>query len=247
MTIPANPEAHTSTTPAEGSTESFEAQVNTAVKQLIQTEDGLWEFPSDTEISPDVKYAAGLEKRRRDTESALGKSRQQLKAEEAVRKALENKVSASPAIDAETQAVLEELKFKDPDAWREQVNDLETKAKQALDTELQGLSSDASQQAELERRTQILTEFNKAHADAPLTDDVLASEIPPRLTKQVSEGKITFEQFLVEAHNYVSAVKVIGTAKASSLPNLGAVGGGDTASDEAQAVQDISDYDKAVF
>jgi len=252
MSIPDNSAARNSesTQRADSVTEpTFEEQVNSVVKQLKQSDKGVWELPDDVQVADQVKYAAGLEKRRRDTESALGKTRLQLKTEEELRKKLEARAAAGLQLDMsqEEAEALEELQAIDPNAWRLKVNELEQKATTAFQEELNSDRSSISQQAELERRTNVLEQFNMSHPDAPITDETLASEIPPRITKKLEAGTITFEDFLTEAYEFVTRPTTTVSAAAEELPNLGNVGGGSAVSDEAKAGQELADYSKTTF
>lgn len=250
MSNPANPEAQASASENNAAAEqTFEQQVNSVAKQLVQDDAGIWQLPEGLEIDESVKYAAMLEKRRRDTESALGKSRQQLKAEENMRKELEKRVAAQVRIEMtpEEQSELESLKYDDPDAWRVKMNELERKASTTLHEELSTMQSSASQQAELERRAQVLSDFNAAHPDAPISDESLANDIPPRIVKKLEDGKVTFEEFLEESYKFLTTPKTVKDTKLAAQPNLGSAGGGANPSDEAIAAQSINSYQNTVF
>jgi len=228
--------------------QTFEQQVNNVVGQLTQNDKGLWQLPTDIKVDDSVHYAAMTEKRRRDTESALSKTRQKLKAEEAVRKELEKRVTAPVQLDTATQEALDALKYEDPEAWRQKVNELESTAATALQEELQTITTTAAQQTEQTRRTEVLAQFNAVHKDSPLTDDMLSGDIPPRIVKKLEEGQLTFEDFLVEAHSYVTSAKVVGSStQLDAQPSLGSAGGGSNSSDAAKAAQDLTDYAHTVF
>jgi hypothetical protein len=228
---------------------TFEQHVNAVVKQLKQDDSGTWQLPDTVEASEEVKYAAMLEKRRRDTESALGKTRQQLKAQESMTKELEQRVAAQVKIDMtpEEADALEYLKDTDADAWRRKMNALEQQATTKLREELDGISLTASQQAELERRAQVLNEFNQEHADFPITDELLANDIPPRIVKKLETGKISFEDFLAEAYNYVKTPKKVASPKLEAQPNLGNAGGGANPSHTSQALGELESYRTTTF
>lgn len=248
MSNPAN-EAQVPDNNSETEPKSFEQQVNAVVKQMKQGENGIWQLPDDVEASEEVKFAATLEKRRRDTESALGKTRQQLKAEEQVRKELEQRVAAQVQIDMtpEERESLEHLQETDPDKWRRKMNELEQKATTKLREELDGISLTASQQAELERRAQVLEQFNAEHPDVQLNDEVLENDIPPRIIKKLETGQVSFEDFLAEAYDYLKTPKKVASPKLDAQPNLGKAGGGNTPSHQSQAMGELDSYRNSIF
>lgn len=234
MSNPDNAAAQSSEHNSETAPNTFEAQVNDAVSKMTQNEKGLWQLPADLEVDESVKYAAKLEKRRRDTESALSKTRQELKAEGTMRKTLEQRVAEQVKVEMtpEQQETLDALKYDDPDAWRVEMNKLEQTATTTLRQELDGLTSEASQQAEMERRAQVLEEFN-AKASVPITDEVLENDIPPRFVKQLENGEVTFEEFLTKAQKFLTSGKVVKDTKLDAQPNLGSAGGGSDPAAEA--------------
>lgn len=227
---------------------TFEQEVNSVARQLTQGEDGLWQLPEGIQADDAVIYAAKLEKRRRDTESALGKTRLQLKAEETMRKELEQRVAAQVKVDMtpEDSELLDHLQDTDINAWRHKMNELEQKATTKLREELDGISLTASQQAELERRAQVLAEFNST-ATTPLTDEMLDNDIPPRIIKKLETGKVSFEEFLAEAHAYIVAPKKVASPKLDAQPNLGKAGGGSEPSHTSQALGDLAEYRNTIF
>jgi len=246
MSNPGNAEAQAANTATEP---SFAEKVNEVAKQLTQDDKGAWVLPTDLEVDDSVKFAATLEKRRRDTESALSKTRHQLKTEEETRKALEARGAAQTqlAVTPEEAEELEALKFENPDAWRQKINELEQKATATYQEELKTITSEASQKAELDRRAHVLTQFNNEHPDAQITDEVLANDIPPRIARKLERGEITFDDFLTEAHDFLVTPKRVVGEKAPASPNLGTAGGGTEPSAEALAQQELSDYSNTTF
>lgn len=229
---------------------TFENKVNDVVKQMTKDENGVLQFPDNVEIDDSVKFAATTEKRRRDTESALGKTRLQLKTEEGLRGKLEKRVAADLALKMSPEAAeeLELLQVNDPEAWRRKVNALEVEATTSFLSEQSTERDSLTQEAELGRRESVLAQFNSEHPDAKITDAVLLNEIPPRISKKLETGTITFEEFLTEANAFLTRpVKIAGTTAEEAKPNLGRVGGGSNPADSAVAGQDADDYSKTIF
>jgi len=204
------------------------------------------------ELSPELKFAATAEKRRRDTQAEFTKTRQSLKALEAEKAQLfeQLKDRTSVSLTPEQTQELEDLKFSDPEAWRDKLNKYESEAKAKQQDELAGLTGDARKAAEaqfeLERRQQVLKDFNDSSSVA-ITDEVIANDVPPRITKKLEDGKITFEDFLSEVKDYLSKGKVIKNEETLNQPSLGKIGGGTTPSNE-KADENLQDsYAKTLF
>ena len=227
-------------------------QVSDVVKKITTDEDGNYVFPEDVELSPELKFAVTAEKRRRDTQAEFTKTRQTLKASEAEKaklfEQLRDRTKAS--LTPEQSEELEDLKYSDPEAWRDKLNKYESESKAKQQEELAGLTGEARKSAELqfemERRQQVLNEFNES-SSTPITDEVIANDVPPRITKKLEEGKITFEDFLSEVTNYLSKGKVIKNEETLNQPSLGKVGGGDTPSNEKVDENLKDSYAKTLF
>lgn len=191
------------------------------------------------------KAAEIAEQRRRETQAAYTKGQQRLKALEAEKALLAEKVGSLSVKDTEE---LERLKAYDPDAWYEKKKQLETQSKQELQQKLQEVSSRAAQEAELERRTQLLEEFNASHPGFELTDQIIELDVPARYTKQLEKGEVTFEQFLENVHKHLTVPKTVGDGnKPLNQPDLGKLGGGDTPSKATTAVDIVNSYKKEIF
>lgn len=230
---------------------AFEAAVSDAVKSMKRGKDGKYVLPKN--LSPEVRHAAILEKRRRDTQSEYTKAIQAKKALEAENTALKNKALKNVTLDltAEQAEELEDLKFSDPEAWRKKMNKLEREAiakrQKELDEELGSVSADILAKDELERRKEVLEEFNRAHPDFQLDDSVIQNDIPPRITKRLETGEISFEAFLQECYDYSKTGKVVKHEKTRGQPNLSKVGGGSRPDKHAEKEDIILSYNKEVF
>ena len=96
-----------------------------------------------------------------------------MKATKAKLDALEKLTTPKVELDEATKQELDDLKYDNPDAWRAKMNKLETEAHNKHKETLNEAGKMAAQQAELERRAQVLTEFNASHPDLVLTDEVI--------------------------------------------------------------------------
>ncbi len=226
---------------------TFESQVNTVVSAMKSDERGNYQLPPG-EYSDEVKYAANAERRRRSTESALAKTRQELKAQAQVSQKLSEKMASTvPVTMTQEQAqTLNEMKFEDPDRWRLEMNKLDTQASSAVQSEIQTITSEASQQAEINARQISLSEFNAKHTKVQITDEIVKNDIPPRITNKLANGEITFDDFLVESYAYLTSGKVILGTLSDPPTNLSSTGGGSTPS-AAKINTDKIDYKNQVF
>ena len=199
---------------------------------------------SGGEAESQVNY----EKRFKDTQSAYTKSQQELKAAKAKLEALEKLTQPVVQLDEATQAQLDELKYSNPEAWRDKMNSLEAEAKLKHLSVLSEAEKIAMQQAELEHRAQILSEYNSKHPQNQITDEVIMFDVPPRITKKLENGEISFEQFLTEAHNFLYAPKKVGDGnKTLNQPNMRDFGGGTTPSTNAVDSSIIENYKNLVY
>ena len=223
--------------------QSYEARVNALVGEM-QTEG--WQAPEDAD--PGLLYAARAEKRRRDTQSQFTKSQQELKAAETRATRLAEKLEASimETLPLKQQTRLEELKATDPDLWRDELTKLEANAKGALAKELESITKEASQVSEEERRLSILAEFQEANPD--ITPEMIDEDVPPRITKKLASGEITFEQFLAESAKFLRAGKVIdGGEQAPGFVDLGQGAGGSRPGENDQNRASVDSYAKEVY
>lgn len=230
--------------------DTFESKVNAVVSHLKQGDDGTYQLPEGLDVPDEVRYAAMLEKRRRDTESTLGKTKAQLKAEQAKVQTLQTKVAlrVEDNLSDDDKATLQHLQETDMNAWRQRMNELENKAREQLATELDTAATSTSQQVEMERRGVVLAEFNVAHPDMPISTEVIENDIPPRIVNKLAQGKITFEEFLEESYEYLTKPKVVGSGKKpATAPNLSNTGGGDTPRPEAVAKDFSTTYKNTIF
>ena len=200
------------------------------------------------------KQAEVAEQRRRDTQSSYTKNQQALKAAEAKVEALSNQLNQTSVfqyIAPEVVEELEELKLQDPDKWRERANQVEqealAKAREEVANLTKEVGSKAESEYELDRRVKVLDDFNKEHPDFEITDDLIKNEIPPRIVNKMETGEVTFEGFLEEVYQYVTAGKKVKDVQTPNNPNLSTVGGGNMPSKEGMAKNFTDNYANLTF
>ena len=242
-------EVETKTATSEAPT--FADAVNDAVKDLVEQEDGSFALPEDGDYSPEMRYAVVSEKRRRDLQSTLGKSQHAKKTTDLENKALKEKLKGKVELKLtpEQATELNELKFSDPDAWREEMNKLESSASQEFNTELAEVNTEVTQESELERRQEVLDEFNASLSeDEQITQDVVSNDVPPRITNKLEAGEITFEEFLAEVKTYTSKGKVIQNEElGTKQPDLSKSGGTSSANDATVEADIVESYKTELF
>ena len=188
------------------------------------------------------------EKRYKDTQGAFTKSQQELKAAKAKVEVLEKLTTPQINITPEIQKELDDLKYSDPDAWRVRMNNLDLEAKQNHQSLLSEAEKQATVQAELERRAQLLEEYNRSHPNYPITDEVINFDVPNRILKKLEKGEITFDSFLEEVHNFIYSPKTIGSANETlNQPNLGNIGGSTSPSKGAVDKSIVDNYKNIAY
>jgi len=234
---------------ADGNSDlSFEQKVNAAVDAATQDDKG--NLVLSVDLSDDIKFAARSEKRRRDTQSALAKATSAKSILEVENEELKKLVMQSGRIELspDDQAELDELKHSDPDAWRAKMNALEQNVTSTTTTKLTEISDNAKTTGTVGERQVLLEAFQHDNPELVIDDDVLANEVPPRITRALETGEVTFMEFLGNVKTYLEATKVIGDNKpADSGPNLSNVAGNDVPGQQADAVQVETNYEKMIF
>lgn len=230
-------------------TPTFAQQVNDLVSKATFDDNGTMQLPEGVEVEETVLYAAKLEKQRRDTQSAFTRVSQENKKLTAEKDKMSEAWRADymKTLSVGDKAELEELRAQDPDAWRQKMNQLEQEEANKFGDRVTQVSQEAHQMTELELREQQLAEFNEANPDFQITDDVIDNDIPPRITKKLEEGKISFAEFLEEVKTYVGKPKRIKQEQAPDEPNLSNNPGSDKPSGKALEQQMSNDYKNEIF
>ena len=240
------------TNPDNAASDTFADKVSQALKNATLTEDGKLSLPKD--LSEDVKFAANAEKRRRDTQGHLTKLAQEraslLAEKEELLKQL--KQNTKPILSSEQLAELEDLKVSDPDKWRTTLNSMEDKAKSELASSvherLGEVAAKTAAQSELENRKLILEEFQSENPEFVINDDVISNDIPPRISRKLEKGDITFREFLEQCQNYLAKGKVLSDGqKVLNQPNLSKVGGDHEPSDDAKKSSQVLSYNDSRY
>jgi len=241
------PEGKEPTESIEVTAIDYEKQVVDNCNDMEFDGDGKWQVPDD--MSPDMQFAVNSERRRRDTQSAQGKTQQQLKASEARNTALTERLESTitPSLTEDEIVALEELKEHDPEAWRAKLNEYETAALDKHYEDMETIDSNAGEAAEIERRTTLLKEFTDANPELAITDEVFFDQLPRGLTDKLESGDLAFEDFLSEAKDFLSKGKTTKREADDVEPNLGKSSGSSTPAKSAIDEDIVSSYENEIY
>jgi hypothetical protein len=168
------------------------------------------------------------EKRFKDTQAAYTRTRQ-----ENIELQAKLAAGSTPTISPEKREELEDLKFSDPDKWREELSKLEA---DAANEHAKKVAEATSKLTEKEQRALAYEDFVSNHPGFVLNDDIIANDVPRRITLKLEKGEISFNEYLSETHEFLSTAKVIANEKLDAKPNLNNIGGGSQTT--AQATDD---------
>ncbi len=227
----------------------FKERVDELVGKMEKSDDGKWNLPDEAAEGLDEQtlFAVTSERRYRDTQGAFTRSRQELKKQEAISDGLQERLLNSEVeFTKEQKYELNQLKKSDPEAWRIKLNEYETANKKKLDTELETIRIESSNKGEEEVRKEQMAAWSES-TGITLTDEIVANELPPRHLKDLEAGKVTFEEFLVKAGEFLKADKVIAGSEESvkdDTKSLSRVAGGSEPSKQAQEGDFVETYEK---
>lgn len=230
----------------------FKTVVDSVVATMVQGEDGNWQIPEDVlqDSAPEVIYAAKLEKRNRDTQSAYTKARQTVKSLETVNSRLTEHLieNATLHITDEQRAELDSLRATNPEAWREKLTTYEQEAKTLVSSKVQEFTAEGTKVSELELRQQKVDAF-KEEVGIELTDAFIEENLPAKYIKDLEKGTIDFDEFLKRSKAYLTKTKIIkgSDEEVDNAPNLGALGGGHKPSNKAVAGDIIQSYKTEIY
>lgn len=229
---------------------TFADSIDTAIKGATKNDEGKTVYPEGTDDN--VIHAAGLEQRRRDTQSALTKEK-----ESTTRLTAENTKLAdswqqdvAKTLTSDQRTELEELKHTDPEAWRSKLNTYEAENVAEFGKRRKTIAVDAGKETEEQSRKRLLEEHNLANPTHALTDDVIENDLPPRILKKLEKGDITFAEFLDEANIYLGKKKVVAgdpNAKAPNSPDLSDAGGSDKPTKESVEKSATESYKGEIY
>ena len=231
--------------------EDFQTKVNTIVEKMVKTEEGNWEVPEDIKKETDeaILFAAMSERRVRDTKADFTRTRQQLKRQESVTEALQEKIlNSNIELTKEQKEELTELRNNNPEAWRAKLDTYEQEAKKELKEELKEIAKQVGDKTEVEIRSEQMAAWSES-TGIKLDDDIVNNDLPPRMVRELSEGKVTFEQFLDNAGEFLKKTKIIeGTEEnEENEPSFTNTAGGAEPTQQAEEGDFNKTYENTLF
>lgn len=231
----------------------FEDKVSEVVSKMEPQDDGTWVIPEDVakDLDEATLYAVNSERRFRDTQGAYTRSQQEVKKHQAINKGLTDhmiKNITTHITDAQRQE-LDVLKVENPEEWRTKLDQYEEESKTTLKDALKTIETEGSNKSEVDIRAEKMAAWSKS-TGIELTDDIVDSELPPRYKKDLEEGKITFDQFLTRASDFLEKEKVILGAneeEEEEEPNLNKLPGSNAPSERAAQGDLTETYEKVVY
>ena len=214
---------------------------------------GKLQLPADMDIV--TKELIRQAKRTRDGQSELSRSqtsnRNLTAANEVLKGQALSMVPEDFQLSDDELTALNTLKFRDPDAYRLKVNELEKNARAAQETKLGELTTTAANKANetfiAKDRITVLEEFKVANPTIQLTDDILVNDVPQRFMKDLNAGKYDYQTYLTKVTEYLVTAKVLPSQKGGDEHNLGDIAGGHTPGKKAAENAGNKDYAKITF
>ncbi len=203
--------------------------INDTIKTLDMDEKGKIIYPDD--IDPMLKAAIGATKSFRDTQSSFTKGQQDLKGAQAEAEALREQIASTESplngLSPEEQTQLAELKYTNPDEWYKRLQHLEAQKAGRVEEKFKEVREQATNKTAQEQRIDALKSFNETTTGDKLTQVMLESEVPPRWIKEVGEGKLDFNEFLLRSQQLIFGNKVVvDQDKVDNPTNLNQAAGG---------------------
>ena len=214
--------------------------INNAIKEVTVDDNGKYVYPDD--MDPMLKAAVAASKSFRDNQSGFTKSQQSLKEMEAENTALREQLASTPqslGLSPADKVALDNLMTTDPVAWRQKLNSLEQEATETRRTAIEATTTKSRAETELQRRIDYLDSIN-ANRESAITPDVLDNDIPPRMTKKLADGEVTFEEYIEEVSSYLDKGRVVANTTAPTTANLNTANGSSVAQAQTQQEGELS-------
>jgi len=207
---------------------------------LVKSEEGQLEIVGE-DLGPMELALLETEKRRRGSQAA--QSREKVRADKAE---LENtKVQKNIRDVVPKDEVDPALKYTDPDKY------IELKLAERADDPYQEVfdtaSSEAAQEVGQMTVDGLITEHNTNFPDKQISLDMLEMDLPPRLMAEFTEGKLAPSEFLRQAADILYRPTEIANQELPTTPDLGAVGGQTTPTDDGSNDKLTANYASAIF
>lgn len=225
--------------PTTTSAEQFDSQ--TFFKNhLVKAEDGSLTIQGES-LNPMELALLETEKRRRGSQAASSRDKARAdKTELELAKVKEGVIKIQP-----TQTIDEALKYSDPDEY------IRLKLAESSSSPYQEVFSTASEQATVEAGKmtvdQVIASHNETHPTKQVTLEMLEYDLPPRLVNEFQSGKMSPSDFLEQASDILYRPTAIANQEIVNMPDLGAVAGQTTPTDDGSNEKLMANYASAVI
>lgn len=203
---------------------------------------------TDTQNQPNSGQGVNFEKRYKDTQAAYTRSQQEGKAKDAVIAKLQEQIAKTPVFTQQQQDELSELRDTDVDAYAMRLQEFTQEHQKRVAKEIEQFTSQAAESVQEEVKAQSLKQavemFNQSHPDKVISEDNLANDVPPRLTKQLEEGSVSYEEFVDKASKFINHEYATANPETMNQPNLNDQPGSNTPSSEED--DDVS-YEDGIY
>lgn len=194
--------------------------------------------PETSKLTPEQVAA----KRDADTQRAYTKGQQEIAALKAQVSELEKLAKPEVIISETDRDRLEDLKTSNPELWRQEMNSLETSAKQTQKELLDQAVLTATKAGAEGQKQQALIQFNTDN-NINITNEMLQLDVPARLYAKFEAGEVTYSEYLNSAKEFLTKPKVVGNGQETmDQPNLNNSGGGATPQDSGIQEDIVKDY-----
>ncbi len=223
--------------PREGST--FDS-ANFFRNHLVKQDNGSLEITGD-DLSAVELALLDTEKRRRGSQASSSREKARADRTEVelikVKEGVQTMTQPTPIDPA--------LKYSDPDEYIKQtlVAQRSDPYQETFDTARQQASQEVGQKT----AETMLAEHNADNPDRVLNMNMLEMDLPPRLVNQFQSGDLSPQDFLSQAADVLYRPTETHNPSIPVTPDLGAVAGGSTPTDEGGNDAMVENYSKAIF
>jgi len=208
-------------------------------EHLHRTSDGKIEIVGN-DLGPVELALLETEKRRRGSQAAVAREKVRADKYELELGQVKEKIPTIKPTEVD-----ESLKYSDPDEYIRQ--QLEAQRSDPYEKVFNEASQYAQQTVGVKTVEAVIAEHNIAHPDKPLTLEMIDYDLPPRLLNEFAEGKMSPQDFLVEASDILYRPKEVHNELIPETPNLSEVGGSTTPTDDGSNDKMMANYASAIF
>lgn len=236
----------------EDKSNEVETKINEITSKAVKNDKGVLELPDEAleGVELAIAHAAKTELRYRNTQSDYTKTKQEKAKLEKVKDKLTEKLADNMSIKLSKEQEQELTALKDdPEAYHNKRTELENKARQDLQSELETIEQESANLSEREVRELKLKAFNE-QSPVQITDELIQNELPNKYLKQLEKDEVSFDQFLINVQDYFTKDKVIdgaGEGDKDPDPDMNRMAGGGEPSRSSTEGDVVETYKNTVY